>query len=331
MARMDRLQRIYKLHQILSSRRYAVSRQNLEEKLECSQATVKRIIEELRLHFNAPIKYDRACNGYIYDIREGEVFELPGLWFNANELYALLTVQQLLENTQPGLLDDHLKPIRNRLEKILATAQLNRDEIAKRIRILRMSARDAASEHFQSVASALLQRKRLQINYHSRSNDQTTQRQISPQRLTHYRDNWYLDVYCHKRNALRSFAVDRIRACRPLDQTALELDEAQLDAHFASSYGIFAGQPKANAVLLFSPERARWVADEQWHPQQQGTLLADGSYELRISYANSKELVMDILKHGAEVEVLAPPELRQEVIDRLQTALSKYSEDRLRF
>ncbi|SDW00103.1 helix-turn-helix transcriptional regulator [Nitrosomonas communis] len=325
---MDHLQRIYKLHQILTNCRFPVSRKTLEERLECSPATVKRLVDELRLYFNAPLEYNREHNGYFYDTQGEEIFELPGLWFNANELYALLTVQQLLQQTQPGLLDDYLKPIKNRLEKILATVQLtvqlNKDEIAKRIRILRMTARNTASEHFQSVASALLQRKRLHIHYHGRSDDQTSQREVSPQRLTHYRDNWYLDAYCHKRNALRSFAVDRIRACRPLDQAALEFDEVELDAHFASSYGIFAGQPKATAVLLFSPERARWVADEQWHSQQQGKLLPDGSYELRIPYADSKELVMDILKHGAGVEVLEPAALRQEVINRLEAAIEKY-------
>jgi predicted DNA-binding transcriptional regulator YafY len=133
-----------------------------------------------------------------------------------------------------------------------------------------------------------------------------------------------LDAYCHKREALRSFAVDRISASRSLDQAALEFSDAELDVHFSSSYGIFAGKPKETAVLLFSPERARWVADEQWHPQQQGTLLPDGSYELRIPYANASELVMDILKHGAGVEVLEPAELRQEVIARLRAVIKKY-------
>ncbi|MCO6428711.1 YafY family protein [Nitrosomonas communis] len=321
---MDRLQRIYKLHQLLSSARYPVSRQMLEERLACSTATVKRIIEELRLYFNAPLKYDRERNDYIYDTGAGEVFELPGLWFNADELYALLTVQQLLQQTQPGLLDDHLKPIKSRLEKILATAQLSNSEIAQRIRILQMTARKPATEHFQSVASALLQRKRLHIHYHSRSDNQISQRQVSPQRLTHYRGNWYLEAYCHKRDALRSFAVDRISAPQPLGNAALEFSDDELDAHFAVSYGIFAGKPKEIAVLLFSSERARWVADEQWHPQQQGTLLPDGSYELRIPYADSKELVMDILKHGAEVEVIEPTELRQEVIKQLRAAIKKY-------
>ena len=75
---MDRLQRFYKLHQVISSRRHPVSRITLEQELECSRATVKRIIEEMKLYFNAPIEYDRARNGYFYDTQDGQTFELPG-------------------------------------------------------------------------------------------------------------------------------------------------------------------------------------------------------------------------------------------------------------
>jgi hypothetical protein len=60
------------------------------------------------------------------------------------------------------------------------------------------------------------------------------------------------------------------------------MPQTELDAHFAASYGIFAGAASQTAVLRFTAERARWVADEQWHPQQQGGFLADGRFELRI-------------------------------------------------
>ncbi|NOT21066.1 MAG: WYL domain-containing protein, partial [Sideroxydans sp.] len=238
---MDRLQRIYKLHQIITAHHLPVPHLVLQAKLECSRATVTRVIEEMRLHFNAPIKYDRERNGYFYDTAEGATFELPGIWFNASELYALLTTQQLLEQTQPGLLNNYLKPLKTRIEKILSDAALNKNEIAKRVRILRMAGRNSSSEHFQTVAGALLQRQRLFIRYHGRSDDTETQREISPQRLTHYRDNWYLDAWCHQKNGLRSFAVDRLREAKLLAQAAQDIPEEQLDAHFASSYGIFAG------------------------------------------------------------------------------------------
>ncbi len=321
---MDRLQRIYKLHQVIAAHRLPVPQNVLQEKLECSRATVTRVIEEMRLHFNAPLKYDRERNGYYYDTGSGEIFELPGVWFNATELYALLTTQQLLEQAQPGLLDSHLKPLKQFLEKILASEHLGSGEISKRVRILRMAGRKIPSEHFQTVAGALLQRKRLAIRYHSRSDNTETRREISPQRLTHYRDNWYLDAWCHQRNALRSFAVDRLREAKLLDQAAQNITEEKLDAHFASSYGIFAGTPEHIAVLRFTPERARWVADEQWHPQQQGRILEDGRYELRIPYSDPRELIMDILKHGPEVEVIEPEALRNAVAEQLKNALVRY-------
>ncbi|MDP2760142.1 MAG: YafY family protein [Sideroxyarcus sp.] len=321
---MDRLQRIYKLHQLIATHRRPVPHNVLQEKLECSRATVNRIIQEMRLYFNAPIEYDREHNGYYYDIKDNAVFELPGVWFNASELYALLATQQLLEQAQPGLLDNQLKPIKTRIEKILTTAQLAKGEISKRVRILRMAGRSTSSAHFQTVAGALLQRKRLAILYHSRSDDAESRREISPQRLTHYRDNWYLDAWCHQRNGLRSFAMDRLREAKVLDQTAQDIPEEKLDTHFASSYGIFAGTPKHTAVLRFTPERARWVAEEQWHPQQQSRFLDDGRYELRIPYSDPRELMMDVLKHGQEVEVVGPIELRREVLEQLRNAVAKY-------
>jgi proteasome accessory factor C len=256
---MDRLQRIYKLHQVISARRYPVPRTVLEQELGCSRATVNRVIREMRLFFNAPLEHDRERNGYYYDTQNGQTFELPGVWFNAAELHALLATQQLLAQVQPGLLDGHLKPIKERVEKLLAAGQHNSGEIAKRVRILRMAGRDTSGEHFQIVAGALLQRQRLAIRYHSRSGDEETQREISPQRLTHYRDNWYLDAWCHERNDLRSFAVDRLREARTLEKRAKDISEKELDAHFASCYGIFGGKPKRTATR---PDHRRGIEGE---------------------------------------------------------------------
>lgn len=186
---MERLQRIYRLHQILAVHKRPLQHRVLCEKLECSRATVNRIIQEMRLYFNAPIEYDRSCNGYHYALTNGKIFELPGLWFSETELYALLTTQQLLAHVQPGLLDTQLKPVKERIEQILATRHLGSEEISKRVRILRMTGRNVVLECFQTAAGALLQRNSLRISYHGRGNDETSSREISPQRLIHYRDN----------------------------------------------------------------------------------------------------------------------------------------------
>ncbi len=78
--------------------------------------------------------------------------------------------------------------------------------------------------------------------------------------------------------------------------------------------------------MRFTPERARWVATEQWHPQQRSRSEADGSYVLELPYSDPRELVMDILRHGPEVEVLAPEDLRRTVREALKSALNLYPE-----
>lgn len=90
---------------------------------------------------------------------------------------------------------------------------------------------------------------------------------MSPQRLAHYRDNWYLDAWCHERLAIRSFALDAIEDVTLLNDAAHDISDAELDQVLASGYGIFAGEAVQWAELIFTAEAARWVSRESWHPQ----------------------------------------------------------------
>ena len=293
------------------------------ERLELPRSTLTRLIADLSDKLGAPLVFDREPGGYRYDTADGR-HHLPGLWFSSEELAALITLNQLLQNLQPGLLDEHLAPLRSRVEQILATEHLGSGEAHQRIRILAMASRARDMKHFQAVAGAVLQRKRLVIHYYNRERDELTVREVSPQRLAHYRDNWYLDAWCHKQKGLRIFAVECIRHAETLDKPARNISKTALDKELAASYGIFAGKPAAIAVLRFTPKRARWVADETWHPQQQSRWLEDGRFELTIPYADPRELVMDILKYGADVEVVAPDELRKDIKNLLDEAGRQY-------
>ena len=96
-----------------------------------------------------------------------------------------------------------------------------------------------------------------------------------------YRGNWYVDAWCHLRRGLRSFSVDAIRKLDLLPTRARSVAEKALKDYFETSYGIFSGRATRTAKLRFTPSRARWVANETWHPQQKGAFEADGSYRIR--------------------------------------------------
>ena len=322
---MNKTERIFKIEQLITARKL-VSFKTLLDELEVSRATLKRDLEYLRSRMKTPIVYDRDANGYRFGGGSGEHarVEFPGMWFNAAEAAALLTMQHLLAELQPGLLKRHVEPLKERLQSMLASADHSFREFQRRVRILHLGRRAPQPKFFETVAGALLNRRRLQITYHSRSRDETTERAVSPQRLVCYRENWYLDAWCHDRKDIRSFAVDGIRRAGVLDLAAKEIADRELDEVLGESYGIFSGRARAWAKLKFTPARARWVATEEWHPKQRAGYQPDGSYVLEFPYGDDRELIGDILRHGAEVEVLAPRELRARCRDQLKAALRRY-------
>jgi predicted DNA-binding transcriptional regulator YafY len=77
-------------------------------------------------------------------------------------------------------------------------------------------------------------------------------------------------------------------------------------------------------VLKFTPERARWIRGETWHPMQETREDSDGSFELSVPYADEREIVADILKFGPDVTVVGPRELRQKVQQAALALVSRY-------
>lgn len=319
---MNRAERIFHLHRLLQAR-CPPSLARLMEELEVSRATVKRDLEYMRDFMQAPIEYDPQANGYHY-AQEAPAFELPGLWFNESELFALLTMEQLLEDVQPGLLAPTLGPLKERIRELLASGGHQPDRVRRRIRIQPLAQRGSRGESFQAVAAATLDEHPLEIAYHGRARDTATRRVVHPQRLLYYRDNWYLVAWCEQAADLRTFALERIRSTQPVETPWRSIDEAALDAHTGAAFGIFTGPAREWAVLRFTAEHARWVADETWHPDQVGEYDGD-AYILRVPYADPTELTQEILRHGAGVEVIGPESLRRRVADTLREAAARYA------
>jgi len=318
-------ERLYHIDQLLNDRR-SVTFKEIQERLEVSAATLKRDLAYMRDRLHAPIIFDKELGGYRFENDDADnQYELPGLWFTADEIYALLTMQHLLTNLDSGgLLSPHIKPLQSRLLAMIDEASSSSEEVKQRVKIETIGARKFHLDHFQVLGSALINRKRLLINYHARGTNELSTREVSPQRIIYYRDNWYLDAWCHVRNALRSFSIDAIKHTEILEKKADDIDNKLLDIELGSGYGIFAGKDIKWATIRFSPERARWVAAERWHPNQIGVFLDNGSYELKVPFSNTRELCMDILKHGADVTVISPTELVEEVIKEAKSLIENH-------
>jgi predicted DNA-binding transcriptional regulator YafY len=315
---------------ILEARKYPVPCEVLLNELGVSLATFKRDIAVLRDQFQAPIKWLPGEAGH----ERGYVLEdkgwssgklgLPRAWFTSSEIYALLMIDTLAGHIAPGLLTEHLQPLITRITLALSATDDTPEDIRSRVQILASAARRRDAAHFENVAQATVRRNRLEILYLTKSRNERSTRTVSPQRLIHYKENWYLVAWCHKAEAARVFALDSVEAAKVLKEPAVEADKAAVDAMVGKDFGIYSGGDRKWAKLRFSALQARWVEAEVWHQEQRATIQDDGSLVLEVPYSDQRELLLDVLKFGAEAEVLEPPELREEVRFRLHRALLQY-------
>jgi predicted DNA-binding transcriptional regulator YafY len=189
----------------------------------------------------------RDVNGYRFGkAYAGPRHELPGLWFDEAELYSLLTAQQLLAGLDSeGLLSRHLQPLLDRIQHLLASGggREAAERITQRVKIVTALRRPVPSRFFERVSSALLSRRRVHLRYLTRGRGEVSERDVSPQRLVHYRNTWYLDAWCHRADALRRFALDAIQQAQVLEAAAQEVPLEQVQARWTPAT---ASTPAAN-------------------------------------------------------------------------------------
>lgn len=327
---MSQSTRIRDIIAILEASKYPVPLEAFLEKIRTTKSTFKRDLDVLRDQMQAPIEW-KAGNtgrdrGYVLQDKgwsSGKI-GLPRAWFTATEIYALLMIDELAHHIGPGLLTEHLQPLIERITLALSTANDAPEEIRARVRILASASMRKKSLCFEVVAQATVKRQQLTIVHFNRSKNERSERTVSPQRLVHYRENWYLISWCHRENDLRMFALDAIEAVKETKDLAKDVPAKQVDDNFGNNFGIYTGTNQQWAKLKFTPLQARWAEAEVWHSEQKATILDDGSYILEIPYSNPKELMLEILRFGQNVQVLEPAELRSAIINRLKQAVTQY-------
>ncbi len=315
---MAKEDKIFLLNQIFSARRTPVSAAALAEQLECSERSVNRYIKQLRDGYGAPLI--NAPQGWFYDQLElkGQKWEMPGLWLTKDETHALLLLLILLERFGHGLLGREMKDFKERLDQLAAARGVEADSLRQRIHITPMGERKTDYQVLAHAVNALIDRKRLVIDYED-FHRQSTRRTVSPLRLRYYRDNWYLHAWCHTRRALRTFSIARMAGAVVDKRRARKVDESRLDVDFETTYGIFTGGTRKTARLRFLPPLASEIARQQWHPKQKGRWAGE-HYLLSVPYSHTEELLQDVMRWLPCVVVDNPPALRAKLQETLAQA-----------
>ena len=312
MPRGNQLTRQWQLLQLLD-RPTGVVVDDAARELGCAVRTIWRDLQVLQAA-GFPIYDERMADGPRSVWRVNDAFrrQLP-LKFTLAELAALLMSRDLLTANGAGVLGPAITAAFGKVGGILSKDALGlidriRDTIG--VRAVGAKLQAPAAEHLAAIQGALTERRRLRLRYYSMSRDEVTDRRVDPYHLTLHGGGFYLVGYCHLREAVRIFAVERIRECAVLAVRFEVPEKFDVEKYLEGAWGIIRGDI-VTVKVVFARSLARYIRDRLWHPTQKFRELDNGQLEMALRVADTLEVRRWILGFGSEAEVLEPAALRE--------------------
>ncbi|NLC71151.1 MAG: WYL domain-containing protein [Desulfuromonadaceae bacterium] len=291
----------------------------LAEHFEVSNRTAQRAIERFRDRFDAPLEYDSDRHGYYYT---DPAFQIPLMQVHQQEILALLVAGNLLSHAAGGFISRAVGKFGKRLLTRTEEIGLSEKRLAEAFSAYWHGFAPASAETFRRCADALLKNHLLSFDYRSpQPLREAARRTIEPHHLRHYMGSWMLIAFCLDRKDWRTFALSRISGLKIEKETFVPRSKEEWRSHVEGGFGIFQGGRLIPIRLHFTPTVAPWIRERHWHPAQGIEELADGGLILSFPVADFREVKLHILQYGAEVEVVEPAELRDEIaaeIDRMK-------------
>ncbi|HKM39548.1 MAG TPA: WYL domain-containing protein [bacterium] len=294
--------------------------------LEVSTRTIERDIEFLRDSLGAPLKYDAKRRGYYYTQSD---FALPPVKLTDGELITLYLGQKLLSQYQGTSFENDLIKAFTKIRTFLPDqveidfAHLD-DFLSFDVKPVRGQECQVALA-FQQIARCLKNKKTVNVTYYTASRDAISTRKIDPYHLRCYKGAWYLIGYCHNRQEVRTFALDRIRKLDVTKRHFQRQPEFSLDDYLRYSLGIERGLKPDQVVIWFDAHSARFVKERVWHPTQELVAQEDGSILFKAVLSGLGEVKRWVLSYGSRAQVIKPAHLRAEIAEEATALAAAYT------
>ncbi len=295
----------------------------LSGELEVSERTIYSDIAFLRDRYHAPIEFKQA-EGFCYT---DETWRLPSIALSKGELFALTLGARMLDAYAGSTYAKELQSAIERLaERLPEETWIDLQQLATENVVFRAGAElDLNPEIWHVLEQACQQKQRVSMKYYTAGRNEHSERKIDPYILHFSRNNPYVTGFCHLRQEIRWFRVDRIQSVQKLTE-AFEIDPTfDRDAHFESAFQHQVGGLPQQIVIWFDTATAPYIRERRWHPTQRVEEHADHSLTLHFVARGLSEVKRWILFYGSGAKALSPPELVQMVRQEIQTMQALYN------
>lgn len=319
------LLRIFKIFQKIRDLSYPnLSRLTEELSYEIgnvSERTIKRDIATLKYDLGLPIEFDKRRGGYY--LKEECEFPFPPL--SGGEVISLLIATNLLQQFKGTPLEKSFSSLEKKLETFLSDkVSINPKELemALSVNISYIKLKTDVSDIFDKIFKAIREKRRVIINYHSLSSNETRERKVDPYHIYNFQGVWYFCGYCHFRKEIRDFALDRIISIKILNERFEISKDFDLKEYLNRAFRIYKGDTQKIKVW-FDSYQARWIKERIWHESQEIEDLGNGEIILTIE-GNTEEIKRWIMSYGSHCKVLEPESLKKEIEEEIKKLCEIY-------
>ena len=283
----------------------------LSKQLETSTKTINRDIAFMRDQLRLPVLWDAQANGYRYS---SYVDAFPTVQVSEGELFALLVAQKALEPYRGTPFQDPLESALKKLsEGLKDRVLLSLDRLNTPISFKFSGISNATLETFQLVTRAVAQEQELHFEYKNLGSKRHQKRRTHPIHLCCVENQWYVVCWDLNRNAMRTFALVRMRKLVFPGKRFKRPKDFDIQQHLKGAFGVFVGQSKHKVRVVFDAWAAQLIKEKDWHPAQEIIELGEGRIEFRIELADLFEIERWILSWGSHAKVLGPAKLKHSI------------------
>ena len=267
-----------------------------------------------------PIYSERGPQGGFSLVRG---YKMPPLVFTPEEAVAVYLGASLVAEMWGRLYEEAATGALAKLDNVLPAEQRHEVAWARRKLVttgLHRGAQEPVAPLLEKLRRAARERRRVRMVYRSRNQPQPVERIFDPYALVHRWGWWYAVGYCHLRQALRSFRVDRIADLALTDQCFQIPADFDIHAYLTAE---FQGQSMLPVHMRFAPQAASIALDNRafWESMER---QEDGAIVVTFTTPDLEWAASTILAYGPLVTVLEPAELSAKVKEWAQAILESY-------
>lgn len=279
-----------------------------------SRSTLGRYINVLRDDFGAPVEYDFQKNGYYYT---DKTFFIQQVMLKEGELLTLSTILPLLEQYKNTPMEESYRRLMAKLIEMLPDSiTVDSALINNEVHFISDPITKLEKGVFENILKATKLHHTLQMDYKTAQNTDYAERQFDPYHMICQKGSWYLLGYSYHAEAIRLYAMPRIKNCKVTEKKFSIPKDFKLEDHIDIQMGAWGNSgEKFKVEIEFVKGLKTFVMERTWHDGQVMKENKDGTVYLSFETNQLSQVASWVLSFGGGAKVLNPKELKNRVAD----------------